>query len=391
MKRVLISLLALLPLSAFAQYNPETFRTPVAQPSQRAEIILPTIDGYNIYKTDLHTHSVYSDGDVTPAFRVREAYYDGLDAVAITEHLEYRRHEGNMLKFLKGYTDGKVKKAKNNDLIRHQCPKDGIMSDQNYPVEEAVRESKKFGVLVIPGTEITREPVEIGHFNALFTTDNNTIYDPDPLQSIRNAKAQGAVIQHNHPGWRRTTCAKTKFEVKAYEEGLINGIEVANGGSLYTTVINRAFDENLYVAANTDIHIGTAEYYRMKGQLRNMTLILAKECTLEALKEALLAQRTLAYSGGYITGKEELISKLFLNSLKYDIVRTGKGGSCTIALTNMSSFAYTFKTSENANPITIKPFNTIQMGVDKSRVLKLTVTNMFCGENTHPTIELNIK
>ena len=391
MKRTLISLLALLPLVAFAQYNPETFRTPVAQPSQRADIILPTIDGYNIYKTDLHTHSVYSDGDVTPAFRVREAYYDGLDAVAITEHLEYRRHEGNMLKFLKGYTDGKVLKAKNTDLIRHQCPKDGIMSDQNYPVEEAVRESKKFGVLVIPGTEITREPVEIGHFNALFTTDNNTVYDPDPLQSIRNAKAQGAVIQHNHPGWRRTTCAKTKFEVKAYNEGLIDGIEVANGGSLYTTVINRAFDENLYVAANTDIHIGTAEYYRMKGQLRNMTLILAKECTLEALKEALLAKRTLAYSGGYITGAEDLLCKLFLGSVKYEIISSGKGGGCTITLTNMSSFAYTFKTSENANPITIKPFNTIQMSVDKSRTLKLTITNMFCGLNTNPTATLKVE
>ena len=391
MKRVLLSLLALLPISTFAQYNPETLRTPVAQPSQRAEIILPTIDGYNIYKTDLHTHSVYSDGDVTPAFRVREAYYDGLDAIAITEHLEYRRHEGNMLKFLKGYTNGKVVKAKNTDLIKHQCPKDGIMSDQNYPVEEAIRESKKFGILVIPGTEITREPVKVGHFNALFTTDNNAIYDPDALQSIRNAKAQGALIQHNHPGWRRTTCAKTKFEVKAYEAGLIDGIEVANGGSFYTTVIDRAINENLFMAANSDIHVGTAETYALKGQLRNMTLILAKECTLEALKEALEAKRTIAYSGGYITGKAELLNKLFLASVKHEIVRTNRDGSCTIALTNMSSFAYTFKTSENANPITIKPFNTIQMGVDKSRVLNLTLTNMFCGLNTHPTVELKIK
>ena len=219
----------------------------------------------------------------------------------------------------------------------------------------------------------------------------DTVYDPDPLQSIRNAKAQGAVIQHNHPGWRRTTCAKTAFEVKAYNEGLIDGIEVANGGSLYTTVINRAFDENLYVAANTDIHIGTAEYYRMKGQLRNMTLILAKECTLEALKEALLAKRTLAYSGGYITGTEDLLCKLFLGSVKYEIISSGKGGGCTITLTNMSSFAYTFKTSENANPITIKPFNTIQMSVDKSRTLKLTITNMFCGLNTNPTATLKVE
>ncbi|MBQ2417444.1 MAG: histidinol-phosphatase, partial [Alistipes sp.] len=65
MKRLFISLLALVPLCATAQYNPETLRTPVAQPSQRIDIVLPQVNGYNIYKTDLHTHSVYSDGDVT--------------------------------------------------------------------------------------------------------------------------------------------------------------------------------------------------------------------------------------------------------------------------------------------------------------------------------------
>ena len=99
MKRFLIVLLALLPISAFAQYNPETLRTPVAQPSLRVDIVLPQVGGYNIYKADLHTHSIYSDGDMTPALRVREAYYDGLDAIAITEHIEYRRIEGETLWF----------------------------------------------------------------------------------------------------------------------------------------------------------------------------------------------------------------------------------------------------------------------------------------------------
>ncbi|MBP3498247.1 MAG: PHP domain-containing protein, partial [Alistipes sp.] len=206
MKRLFIALLALLPLSAFAQYNPETLRTAVAQPAQRLEIVLPQVNGYNIYKVDLHTHSIYSDGEVTPAFRVKEAYMDGLDAIAITEHVEYRRIEPKMLKFLKGYTGGKALKAENTDLIRNEITESGIKADLNYPVAEAVKESKKYGVLVIPGAEITREPVKIGHFNALFTKDNNAIYDPDPLQSLRNARKQGALIQHNHPGWRRTSC-----------------------------------------------------------------------------------------------------------------------------------------------------------------------------------------
>ena len=93
MKRLFIAFLAILPISAFAQYNPETLRTAVAQPAQRVEFVLPVVNGYNIYKADLHTHSIYSDGETTPAFRVREAYYDGLDAIAITEHIEYRHDQ----------------------------------------------------------------------------------------------------------------------------------------------------------------------------------------------------------------------------------------------------------------------------------------------------------
>lgn len=391
MKKFIFSLLALLPISAIAQYNPETLRTPVAQPAQRIEIVLPQVCGYNLYKADLHTHSVYSDGDVTPAFRVREAYFDGLDVIAITEHLEYRRHEGNMLKFLKGYTGNKVKKAENYNLINKQCPKGGIQSDQNYAVEEAVKASKRYGILVIPGAEITREPVAIGHYNALFTKDNNTIYDPDPLQSLRNAREQGALIQHNHPGWRRTTCAKTEFEVKAYNEGLIDGIEVANGGSLYTTVINRAFDENLFVAANTDIHDGTAEGYRFKGQLRNMTLILAKECTLDALYEALCAKRTIAVSGGYITAKEELLKELFLASVECNVISTNSNGSRTFSLANKSSLLYTFKTSPNALPITLYPMQSLTLSVAKDKTYDMTITNMFCGENVNPVINLEVK
>ena len=84
-------------------YNPDITRHTGRIAAQRAEFILPEVNGYNVYKADLHTHSVYSDGDCTPEFRVREAWYDGLDVLAITEHVEYRRHEGKMLNFLKGY------------------------------------------------------------------------------------------------------------------------------------------------------------------------------------------------------------------------------------------------------------------------------------------------
>jgi len=52
----------------------------------------PDIEGYLTLKTDLHMHSVFSDGSVWPDIRVQEALMDGLDAIAITEHLEYQPH-----------------------------------------------------------------------------------------------------------------------------------------------------------------------------------------------------------------------------------------------------------------------------------------------------------
>ena len=63
MKRISAIILALVmgatPL--FAQKNPDLRYLPKQVP-QRAEMILPQINGYNIYKADLHVHTFYSDG-----------------------------------------------------------------------------------------------------------------------------------------------------------------------------------------------------------------------------------------------------------------------------------------------------------------------------------------
>ena len=41
-------------------------------------------------KCDFHIHTVFSDGKVWPDIRVAEAWQEGLDAIAITDHIEYR-------------------------------------------------------------------------------------------------------------------------------------------------------------------------------------------------------------------------------------------------------------------------------------------------------------
>ena len=67
---------------------PHTYRPMGVQPSHRTEIILPQVNGYNVYKGDFHIHTSYSDGRVNPKGRVTEAWHDGLDVIAITDHYE---------------------------------------------------------------------------------------------------------------------------------------------------------------------------------------------------------------------------------------------------------------------------------------------------------------
>ena len=80
MHRVLtIAILWLLPASGPAQFV-------------RTELVLPEVPGYRTLVCDFHTHTVFSDGNVWPSVRVEEAWSQGFDAIAVTDHIEYQPH-----------------------------------------------------------------------------------------------------------------------------------------------------------------------------------------------------------------------------------------------------------------------------------------------------------
>ena len=54
----------------------------------RTPVNLPDIPGYVTLKCDFHIHTVFSDGLVWPTVRVEEAWRQGLDGIAMTDHLE---------------------------------------------------------------------------------------------------------------------------------------------------------------------------------------------------------------------------------------------------------------------------------------------------------------
>ena len=144
---------------------PHTYRPFGHQATERKEIILPQVNGYNCYKGDFHIHTSYSDGRVNPDGRVLEAWYDGLDIIAITDH-----YEG---------TSGLKKAAKvaapqnGGTPYGYKSAKElgAAPADFNAIHEEAASAAKRrgFPMLVIKGCEMAREPKEFGHFNCLFS------------------------------------------------------------------------------------------------------------------------------------------------------------------------------------------------------------------------------
>ena len=393
MKKIfLILATATAALSVSAQYyqdniNPEMLRMEHPRTLNRKEFNAPSVDGYTAYKADLHNHTIFSDGHLSMQSRVREAWADGLDAIAVTEHLEYRPHEKDYVKYLKGYT-GKGAKAKAYDFVSKPGPaKEDIMVDFNYPVELARKTAKNYDMTIISGIEVTRKPDEYCHFNALFTTDNNAIYDADPMQSLRNAKAQGALVLHNHPGWLRKDLSMTKFEKAAYKEGLIDGIELMNGAEFYPKAITRAWKYNFFVSSNTDIHQPSAERYQRYGERRNMTLVFAKDKSVESLREAIEARRTLAYSYGTLAGEESLLRKFFEASVQVREISVDKKGRRQIIVTNKSSIDW-WLVREGRKAELLEANSSIILGERTSTSNTFTLMNTWCGEDKHITVEL---
>lgn len=366
-KSVLASMSALLcSLTAVAQNyyvdaeNPEMLRFGDFHGSSRKELVLPAQVGeYNVYKADLHTHTIYSDGSVTPEFRVKEAWLEGLDIIAITDHIEWRPAEDAFGAYL--HADGKSDK------------------DLNTAVRIAQKEAEYWDLFIIPGTEITRDGTTVGHFNALFTTDNNKVYDPDPVQAIRNAKNQGALVMHNHPGWWRTSIDFTKAEKKAYEEGLIDGVEVMNDTEFYPGIIDRVRELGLFISANTDIHASSAEQFNSREYMRPITLIFAAERTEKGIREALEDDRTLAFGFNTICGGESLLVDFFKASVS---VKKLQGGA--YMLTNNTSVPYVLQ-AEGSNKVHLDPFSTIRLDGQTA----FYVLNMFSGKDKHPQVEVS--
>jgi hypothetical protein len=295
--------------------------------NEARRITFPNTETYQVLVVDPHTHSVFSDGHVWPRIRVGEALRDGLDGLAITEHLEYQPHLAD---------------------IPH--------ADRNRAYLDAAAAAEGHDLLVIPGAEITRN-APASHQNALFITDANELlkvddpYEPEgfydranewsPQEAVQAANDQGAFVFWNHSWWtphfKDGITKMPEFHANNAKAGLLHGIEVANGGSYSAEAFQIALDYDLAVIGVSDIHgLIDWSYDVHDGGHRPVTLVLAEERSMESMKEAMFARRTVAWFQNLLIGRAEHIAPLLQASLTIGDASYGDGEILRVTLTNHS-------------------------------------------------------
>ncbi len=253
--------------------------------AQRQMVNVPELPGYVTLKCDFHIHTVFSDGNVWPTNRVSEAWRDGLDAIAITDHIEYQPH------------------------------KQYIPTDHSAAWKIASAMAADNNIILVMGTEITRG-MPPGHLNALFITDPDLLATDDFMKVVEAAMAQGAFIHWNHPGWKsqQPDGIPRMYDVhrEMIAKGWLHGIEYFNGGEYYPLVMDMCRENKLALIGNSDTHgVISEEYTAPRYSHRPMTLVFAKERTAESLKEALFAGRTAVWYGDNLAAFEEIALPLF--------------------------------------------------------------------------------
>ena len=313
MKRVffVLAAVALFATSAMAQavHQPTIGKTGIRlynQPAHRTEIILPQVKGYNIYKGDFHVHTIYSDGEVTPRERVREAWYDGLDIIALTDHLELRSYEKFMLKAHAPYNpNGKPYEYIRGGAGNKKDPTTPIYCDLDATYEEALSyvEKEEIPIMVVRGTEIWRNPAVIGEYNAFFLKDITDVAKPDIIESLKEARKQGATAARL--GGARQRYARYGFEAcgPAYEFTFTmqNTKTLAAEGDAYTLCPIRREDTEILAYCHALMEKKRVFVRRgIEENYRDMFLALgSKESTPYLVKKN-------GKSVGYVSGSKRL-------------------------------------------------------------------------------------
>ncbi len=284
----------------------------LARTETRDPLPVPNIPGYATLKADFHLHTVFSDGEVWPTVRVLEAWHDGLDVIAITDHNGYNPHDTDVSK----------------DLTRPYAIARGF--------------ARSLGLILVPGIEIAEGDT---HANALFVEDPNALKIPGFLDALRAARKQNAYVFYNHPGWKETP-RWYGLIAAAHDEKLVQGLEIVNGPDFYPEAYPWLEDKHMAAFANSDLHApATAEY---KPRTRPVTLVFARKADLDGVREALFERRTAAWMNGQIWGRESELRPLWAAAVQIAEVpsRVKRGAPLPLSFRNLSAIPFELKLAQ---------------------------------------------
>ena len=346
-------------------------------------INFPNTDKYKVIVADLHTHSVFSDGAVWPNVRVEEAVRDGIDLLAITEHLEYQPHI---------------------DDIPHP--------DRNRSFDIAEDIAKNKDLTVINGAEITRM-FPPGHINAIFIEDANKLIYLDetkiseakeilkevPEESLTNyedlswledaalaslwpvksalieARNQNAFTFWNHPAWSSEEFIGQpmlrEIHKEFFRDNLLHGIEVANGDGYSEEAFRIALEYGLTVLGTSDVHgLIDWDYPSSIGAHRPVTLILSESNSIDAIKSSLFSGKTVVWFKNNLIGLENNILELtnsYLKAKKLEILENSD--IARVEIENVSDMRFIIQVLDQSS--VVNESNLIEIAPNEKTVLQI--------------------
>lgn len=346
-------------------------------------INFPNTEKYKVIVADLHTHSVFSDGAVWPNVRVEEAVRDGIDLLAITEHLEYQPHI---------------------DDIPHP--------DRNRSFDIAEDIAKNKDLTVINGAEITRM-FPPGHINAIFIEDANKLIYLDeakiseakeilkevPEESLTNyedlswledaalaslwpvksalieARNQNAFTFWNHPAWSSEEFIGQpmlrEIHKEFFRDNLLHGIEVANGDGFSEEAFRIALEYGLTVLGTSDVHgLIDWDYPSSIGAHRPVTLILSESNSSDAIKSSLFSGKTVVWFKNNLIGLEDNILELtnsYLEAKKVEILENSD--IARVEIDNVSDVRFIIQVLDQSS--VVNESNLIEIAPNEKTVLQI--------------------
>ena len=346
-------------------------------------INFPNTEKYKVIVADLHTHSVFSDGAVWPNVRVEEAVRDGIDLLAITEHLEYQPHI---------------------DDIPHP--------DRNRSFDIAEDIAKNKDLTVINGAEITRM-FPPGHINAIFIEDANKLIYLDeakiseakeilkevPEESLTNyedlswledaalaslwpvksalieARNQNAFTFWNHPAWSSEEFIGQpmlrEIHKEFFRDNLLHGIEVANGDGYSEEAFRIALEYGLTVLGTSDVHgLIDWDYPSSIGAHRPVTLILSESNSSDAIKSSLFSGKTVVWFKNNLIGLEDNILELtnsYLKAKKVEILENSD--IARVEIENVSDVRFIIQVLDQSS--VVNESNLIEIAPNEKTVLQI--------------------